>query len=136
MLSRGQTIDGDCHSCCSQCSDDLVTVLEMVAKQEVVRRPFKVTDRLRQVRKGIVASTLEDLMKKGYFITIYNSYDSPHHSALEKLNYADWLEVYLVLEEDGTEVDDEEYFQSLPNNTRLMLLLDQDIWSPVGPPYS
>ena len=37
----------------------------MVAKQEVVRRPFKVTDRLRQVRKGIVASTLEDLMKKG-----------------------------------------------------------------------
>ena len=65
MLSRGQTIDGDCHSCCSQCSDDLVTVLEMVAKQEVVRRPFKVTDRLRQVRKGIMASTLEDLMKKG-----------------------------------------------------------------------
>ena len=65
MLSRGQTIDGDCHSCCSQCSDDLVTVLEMVAKQEVVRRPFKVTDRLRQVRKGIVASTLEDLIKKG-----------------------------------------------------------------------
>jgi hypothetical protein len=26
-----------------------------------------------------------------------------------------------VLEEDGTEVDDEEYFQSLPDNTRLML---------------
>ena len=41
-----------------------------------------------------------------------------------------------MLEEDGTEVDDEEDFQSLPDNTRLMLLLDQDIWSPVGPPYS
>lgn len=33
VLSRGRTIDADCHSCCSQCSDDLVTVLEMVAKK-------------------------------------------------------------------------------------------------------
>ena len=65
VLSRGQTIDGDCHSCCSQCSDDLVTVLEMVAKQEVVKRPFKVTDRLRQIRKGIVAKSLKDLKRKG-----------------------------------------------------------------------
>ena len=45
-------------------------------------------------------------------------------SALDKLNYADWCEVYLVLEEDGTEVDDDEYFQCLPDNTRLMLLLE------------
>jgi hypothetical protein len=37
----------------------------MVAKQEVVKRPFKVTDRLRQIRKGIVAESLEDLIKKG-----------------------------------------------------------------------
>ena len=44
--------------------------------------------------------------------------------------------MYLVLEEDGTEVDDEEYFQSLPDNTRLMLLLEQDFWSPVGPAYT
>ena len=41
-----------------------------------------------------------------------------------------------MLEEDGTEVDDEEYFQSLPDNTRLMLLLEQDIRSPVGPSYT
>ena len=66
MLFRGQTIDGDSLSCCSQCSDDLITVLEMVAKQEVVKRPFKVTDRLRQIRKGIVAKSLKDLIRKGY----------------------------------------------------------------------
>ena len=65
VLSPGQTIDGDCHSLCSQYSDDLVTVLEMVAKQEVVKRPFKVTDRLRQIRKGIVAKSLKDLIRKG-----------------------------------------------------------------------
>ena len=57
-------------------------------------------------------------------------------TALDKLNYGDWCEVYLVLEEDGTEIDDEEYFQSLPDNTKLMLLLEQDIWSPIGPPYT
>ena len=87
--------------------------------QETVKRPFKVTDRLRQIRKGIVAKSLKDLTKK----------------AMDKLGYDDRQEVYLVLEEDGTEVDDEEYFQSLPDNTRLMLLHHQDIWSPVGPPY-
>ena len=65
VLSPGQTLDGDCHSFCSQYSDDLVTVLEMVAKQEVVKRPFKVTDRLRQIRKGIVAKSLKDLIRKG-----------------------------------------------------------------------
>ena len=101
------------------------------------------------------------------------------------------MEVYLVLEEDGTEVDDEEYFQvdhddevndevddddevfrskemsnqqkaaisevtrkqseqirqlfdiqfhpiiqTLPVNTRLMLLLKENLWSPDGPAYT
>ena len=31
--------------------------------------------------------------------------------ARDKFSIDPWLEVYLVLEEDGTEVDDEEYFQ-------------------------
>ena len=43
------------------------------------------------------------------------------------------VQVYLVLEEDGTEVDDEEYFQTLPDNTMFMLLLIQvspaKLWS-------
>ena len=32
-------------------------------------------------------------------------------SARDKFSIDPWVEVYLVLEEDGTEVDDEEYFQ-------------------------
>ena len=32
-------------------------------------------------------------------------------SARDKFCIDPWMEVYLVLEEDGTEVDDEEYFQ-------------------------
>ena len=31
--------------------------------------------------------------------------------ARDKFSIDPWVEVYLVLEEDGTEVDDEEYFQ-------------------------
>jgi len=56
-------------------------------------------------------------------------------NARDKFCIDPWLDVYLVLEEDGTEVDDEEYFQTLEKNTMLMLLLKDDIWSPEGPPY-
>lgn len=44
--------------------------------------------------------------------------------------------VYVVLEEDGTEVDEEEYFQTLPDNTLLMLLHVGDKWLPYGPPFT
>ena len=53
-----------------------------------------------------------------------------------KLNYAIDKKVYVVLEEDGTEVDEEEYFQTLPANTLLMLLYVGDRWSPFGPPFT
>ena len=74
--------------------------------------------------------------------------------SVDKLGYDERRDVYLVLEEvrysghhsiivyctysndkDGTEIDDEEYFQSLPDNCCLMLLDHQDLWSPVGPQY-
>jgi len=114
ILSRGETID----SCCSE---DLVTVLEVNKKEaEEEKRPFKVTDRFRLFRKGIMAANLEDLILK----------------AKEKFEIEDWLEVYLVIEEDGTEVDDEEYFSTLADNTVFMLLFKEDIWSPQGPAYT
>ena len=71
VLTRGETID----NCCT---DDLVTVLEI---NKVEKRPFKVTDRVRLFRKGIMAATLEDLLQKGENIenqimsNIYNSFN-------------------------------------------------------------
>ena len=53
-----------------------------------------------------------------------------------KLNYSHDKKVYVVLEEDGTEVDEEEYFQTLPANTLLMLLYVGERWSPFGPPFT
>ena len=34
------------------------------------------------------------------------------------------------------EVDDEEYFSTLSDNTVLMVLFKDDIWSPQGPAYT
>ena len=38
--------------------------------------------------------------------------------------------MYAVLEEDGTEVDEDEYFMLLPDDTTLMILTSDQIWSP------
>ena len=37
----------------------------------------------------------------------------------------------VVLEEDGTEVDDEDYFQLLKPNTTFILLRPHEVWRPV-----
>ncbi len=68
--------------------------------------------------------------------TVRHSTTLSSHQGKEKLNYPMDKEVYVVLEEDGTEVDEEEYFQTLPENTLLMLLHVGDRWSPYGPPFT
>lgn len=107
-MTRAETIES-CNS------DDLVTVLEMHN-----RKPYKIIDRKRETKKGVMAESLEELISRGK----------------AKLNYAIDKKVYVVLEEDGTEVDEEEYFQTLPANTLLMLLYVGDRWSPFGPPFT
>ena len=49
----------------------------------------------------------------------------------ESLGYSEDEEVYAVLEEDGTEVDEEEYFQLLPLRTVLIVMSRKESWSPV-----
>ena len=78
------------------------------------RRPFKVLDRMRTTKKGLMAGTLAELIKSGK----------------EKLCYTPDQEVVVVLEEDGTEVDEDDYFQTLEDNTELILLHSGDRWSP------
>jgi len=66
------------------------------------------------MKKGIMASSMSELMEKGK----------------TKLGYPDEKLLQLVLEEDGTEVEDEDYFSTLPSNTTLMILYSDDRWSP------
>lgn len=79
-------------------------------------KPFKITNASREIRKGVVASSLEDLTSK----------------VLEKLNIEG--DITVVLEADGTEIDDEEYFGTLDPNTSLMVLATDQTWQPPSPP--
>lgn len=78
--------------------------------------PFKVVDLTREKRKGIVASTLQDLIIR----------------ARDKMDLPTDVPVKIVLEQDGTEVDDDEYFSTMEKNTILMILINDQRWLPPG----
>lgn len=83
-----------------------------------VGKPFKITDLSRETKKGIVAESLEELTSK----------------VRDKLNIENIENVRVVLETDGTEIDDEEYFATLDTNTSLMILQEGENWMPPKPP--
>lgn len=76
-------------------------------------RPFRVCDHKRTIRKGLTAATRQELLDK----------------ALETLLLRG--EPTLVLEEDGTAVESEDFFQLLEDDTCLMVLDSGQSWSPV-----
>ncbi|OXA56747.1 Cell death activator CIDE-A [Folsomia candida] len=95
------------------------------------RRPFKVWDSSRATRKALVVASLEELIVRGR----------------EKLGIGVHETVRVVLETDGTQVDDSEYFRSLPvrnewkililkftitDNTVFLLLRISDRWCPAA----
>lgn len=80
------------------------------------KRPFKIWDSWRNVRKGLVVSSFEELLIRGR----------------EKLSVPATEPVRLVLDADGTQVEDGEYFRTLPNNTVLLLLRQGERWHPQG----
>ncbi|KAM9098355.1 cell death activator CIDE-A [Sarcophilus harrisii] len=80
-------------------------------------RPFRVSNHDRSSRRGVTANTLKELISK----------------TLEALAITPGL-VTLVLEEDGTVVDTEEFFQTLGDNTHFMILEKGQKWT-LGPKY-
>ncbi|KAE9533544.1 hypothetical protein AGLY_009182 [Aphis glycines] len=83
-------------------------------KESRGKRPFKIWDGFRNIRKSLLASSLKDLEIRGK----------------EKLNIAPNESVRLVLETDGTQIEDPEYFKTLPNNTTVLLLRNDEYWYP------
>uniref|UniRef100_A0A8C7ERV2 Lipid transferase CIDEC n=3 Tax=Neovison vison TaxID=452646 RepID=A0A8C7ERV2_NEOVI len=76
-------------------------------------RPCRVSTADRRVRKGIMAHSLKDLL----------------HKVRDTLMLAD-KPFLLVLEEDGTTVETEEYFQALADDTVFMVLQKGQKWQP------
>ncbi|XP_031839974.1 DNA fragmentation factor subunit alpha isoform X2 [Nomia melanderi] len=78
--------------------------------------PYKIVDHAREKRKGITASSLKELTS----------------IARSRLSLPLDAELTIVLEQDGTEVDDEEYFATLERNTSLMVLHGDQKWIAAG----
>ncbi|XP_017273329.1 DNA fragmentation factor subunit alpha [Kryptolebias marmoratus] len=74
----------------------------------------KVCNFTRQTSYGVVAPSLDELKKKGREFLGFSPSDS----------------VMVVLENDGTIVEDQAYFLCLPPNTKFMLLQDRETWAP------
>jgi len=77
-------------------------------------RPYKVCGGKSKDRKGIVASSFKELVEK-----------AKNKFANEETDG----DLTLVLNDDKTEVDDEEYFQSLANNTVFLMVQTVDLES-------
>lgn len=80
------------------------------------QRPYKVWSSDRQKRKSITAANLSEFKTR----------------AAEKLGYEEYTRVRVVLESDGTEVEDDCYFQSAEKDTVFLLLRDSECWQPPG----
>ncbi|XP_041063327.1 DNA fragmentation factor subunit alpha [Carcharodon carcharias] len=80
--------------------------------------PCKICGSSRLRTFGVVATSLEDLIAKG-----------KEKLGLDKF---DAQQAYtIVLEDDGTIVEDEDYFMCLPANTTFMILNASQKWTPV-----
>ncbi|XP_030280126.1 DNA fragmentation factor subunit alpha [Sparus aurata] len=79
------------------------------------RKPCKVCNFTRQKSYGLVVPSLDELKVKG----------------CEFLGLSPSEPVTVVLEDDGTIVEDEAYFLCLPLNTKFMLLHEKEAWSPL-----
>ncbi|KAF4089025.1 hypothetical protein AMELA_G00061830 [Ameiurus melas] len=76
------------------------------------QRPFRVCSCNREIRKGLTSSTLEELKDRAAHTLLISTLLS------------------LVCEEDGTEVDSDEFLMTLPDNTVLMALEPGQTWRP------
>ncbi|XP_004080871.1 cell death activator CIDE-A isoform X1 [Oryzias latipes] len=77
-------------------------------------RCYKVCSYSRMRRRGLLASSLDELLEQAAKVFMLSNYNF----------------LILVLEEDGTVVDSEEFFQSLPCRTPLMVLDKGELWTP------
>ncbi|KAL4096551.1 hypothetical protein QTP88_021481 [Uroleucon formosanum] len=85
-----------------------------MTSEEYSGKPYKIIDSKREHKIGIVATSLSDFMTK----------------AQQKLDINENEPIKVVLESDGTEIDEEDYFDTLETNTLIMILKSDQKWSP------
>lgn len=70
----------------------------------------KIKDVTRQIKKAVVAGNLRELQRK----------------SMEKFGKTTLPRIHL--DSDGTEIDDEDYFQTLESNTELIAVFSGEQW--------
>ncbi|ODM97491.1 Cell death activator CIDE-B [Orchesella cincta] len=106
-LSRGR-------SGASSSSHVVVDDGDSMALATLVSKPFKIVDAQRELRMGLTAASLDELEDR----------------AKSKFRIPVNLPIRIVLEVDGTEIDDNDYFGTLDPDTSLMILCDDERWTP------
>ncbi|CAM1311854.1 Uncharacterised protein g5818 [Pycnogonum litorale] len=79
-------------------------------------KPYKVWSSDRMLRRAIMVSSYVELIARGK----------------DKLGIPPSTEIIVVLEADGTEIDDDRYFKTVRENTVLMFLKRGEKWYPPG----
>merc|ERR1712071_363134 len=82
-------------------------------------KPYRITDLERKDVKGICAASLEEILLKAR--TCFDIGCDP---------------IRVVLEEDGTEILGDDYFQTLDFNTKLMILKNSETYPPANKPFA
>lgn len=78
--------------------------------EEDNKKPYKIKDITRAIKKAVVAGSLDEVRSK----------------AAEKFNRPELPNIHL--DSDGTEVDDEDYFQTLEPNAELIVVFPGEQW--------
>ena len=76
--------------------------------------PFKVVDADRDIRMGLTANSMTELLDRVRY----------------KFQIDPATPIRIVLEQDGTEIDDNDYFITLEPDTSLMVLCHGEKWTP------
>lgn len=75
------------------------------------KKPFKVKDVTRNIKKAVCAASLEEIRAK-----VAEKFEKCEHQPT------------IHLDSDGTEIDDEEYFRTLDENTELVAVFPGEHW--------
>ena len=122
QFANGQLINPFCSSLSFFLSFSLFLTTrpnEHLNDQFSLQKPYKVWSCDRQTRKSVIASSLLELKLHG----------------AEKLSFDESTaisEIKVVLEADGTEVEDDGYFQTAEKDTIFILLKPGETWLPLG----
>ncbi|XP_076365420.1 uncharacterized protein LOC143254324 isoform X1 [Tachypleus tridentatus] len=90
------------------------TAVRQTKINDFKHRPYKIWSCDRQTRKAVVATSLVELREKGG----------------DKLGYPPDTHIRVLLECDGTEIEDESYFQTVDKDTVFLLLRPSERWLP------